>query len=408
MVFALRKSDIPRVVPILVFGGFINSVGTSLLWPLNSLFMHNVLGRTLTEAGTIIALQSAFSLFGQFLSGFLADRYGARRLMILGLMAASLIVGLIGIYPTWLVYAPGIILLGLTQALIFVPLNALIHKIWPEGGRKGFNYLYVGNNAGVAIGTAIGGMVAQISFRLVFLTNSLTFLLYLLVVIFGVPKQETEHTVPMENLHSKTNIRHDPTFPVLLALSLGILFVWVAYIQWITILPVVMSQRHFSLPSYSILWTLNGVFIVTLQPLISWGIKVFAHSFKRQFYLACLLIASSFLVLIIQLPYLFYPLGMLLLTLGEMFILPTVPAAAAKLAPEGKVGAYQGIVGGAASGGRMFGPFLGGLVFDHGGGTSVWLLALCFMGAALSTFFFYGILQQKFDAKYRALNKLTT
>ena len=55
-----NTSDIPRAVLVLVVGGFIQSVGNSLMWPLNSLFMHNVLGRSLTEAGTLLAIQAVF------------------------------------------------------------------------------------------------------------------------------------------------------------------------------------------------------------------------------------------------------------------------------------------------------------------------------------------------------------
>lgn len=81
---------------------------------------------------------------------------------------------------------------------------------------------------------------------------------------------------------------------------------------------------------------------------------------------------------------------MLILTLGEMLILPAIPAAAAQLAPQGKNGAYQGIVGGATSGGRMIGPLLGGIMYDFGGGPSVWMLAITFMGASMVMFFIYG------------------
>ncbi|MHB1653792.1 MAG: MFS transporter [Desulfitobacteriaceae bacterium] len=392
----LKKPDIPRTIIILIAGGFINSMGNSLMWPLNSLFMHNVLGRSMTEAGMIIASQSALSLLGQFLSGFLADRFGARRMMLIGLTGSSLTVFLIGLIPTWEVYAPGLILFGLMSGFVFVPLNALIQSTWPEGGRRGFNYLYVFNNAGVAVGTALGGIVAQISFRWVFLGNAATFLMYLLIVTLWVPKRSPRENITHHKTGKTTVIHDDPGFPALLALSGGILLVWTAYIQWVTIVPVVMGQRGFSLLSYSFLWTLNGIFIVILQPLIALTIRLWAHDFRRQFYLACLLIAGSYLTLQGHLPYVSYVVGMLILTLGEMLILPAVPAAAARLAPVGREGAYQGIVGGAASGGRMLGPFLGGIVFDLGGDSKVWLLALGFMAAALVSFLLYAPLESRF------------
>jgi len=391
----LKRLDMPRAVTVLIIGGFIQSVGNSLMWPLNSLFMHTVLGRTLTEAGTLLAIQSAVSLLGQFMSGFLADRFGPKKIMMIGLVGAVLTVGAIGIFPVWRVYVPAFILFGLAQAFIFVPLYALIHAVWPEGGRRGFNLLYVSNNAGVAVGTAIGGLIAQVSFRLIFSLNAGAFLIYLLLVIIGV----SERNAPIHLIPPKQQTQHltkDKGFKVLLALCGGIFFVWGAYIQLVTILPVVMNQLGFSLVSYSLLWTLNGIFVVTLQAPLNWVIRAWVQSFKRQFYVGSVLLAIGFAILLVKPPYAFYIVGMLILTLGEMLILPAIPAAAAELAPQGKKGAYQGIVGGATSGGRMIGPLLGGMMFDFGGGASVWWLAITFMAASMMMFFIYGKAVQRF------------
>jgi len=391
----LKKLDIPRVVIILVVGGFINSVGNSLMWPLNSLYMHNELGRTLTEAGIVLALQAACALIGQFLSGFIVDRVGARKVMIYGLVASGAVVGLIGLFPSWEVYAPSLILFGLAQAFVFVPLNALIRLVWPEGGRRGFNLLYVFNNAGVAVGTALGGIVAQISFTSVFLLDSATFFIYLLIVIFGLKyKDQPQHK---EVQHQAQRLTQDKGFATLMALSGGIFLTWGAYIQLITILPVVMNGMGYSLPAYSILWTLNGIFIVALQPVISWVINKWAQTFQRQFYLALVLLAVAFIILLGNLPYASYILAIFILTLGEMLILPAVPAAAAQLAPLGKEGTYQGVIAAAASGGRMLGPLLGGLVYDFGGGSKVWVLSLLFLVAAAGSFSLYGPLEKRFN-----------
>lgn len=403
----LKNIEIPNPVLILILGGFIQSVGNSFMWPLNSLFMHNVLGRSMTDAGMLMAAQALVMLLGQFASGFLADYFGARRIMLFGLVGAVISVGMIGIFPVWAVYAPGLLCFGLSVAFIFVPLNALINNLWPEGGRRGFNLLYVFNNAGVAVGTALGGLVAAYSFRLVFILNALSFLFYLLLVLYKIPVQEPREKSPTHKRVSQP-LTQDKGFPVLLALSGGIFVVWAAYIQLTTVLPVVMNQLGFSLPQYSILWTLNGIFIVTLQPFINWIIRYWAHSLTRQFYLSCFLIAISFMILLARLPYYSYILSMLILTLGEMLILPAVPTAAALIAPEGKAGTYQGITAGASSGGRVLGPFLGGMVFDHYGGQMAWVLALIFMGISFVGFYFFQRTERVFKKDQIHISKQTT
>lgn len=408
----LQNSGIPRSILILALGGFIQSTGNALMWPLNSLFMHNILGRSLTDAGTLMSGQALVMLLGQFFSGFLADRFGARRIMLFGFVSSVLCLGLMGIFPVWGVYAPGLLGFGFANAFIFVPLNALVNLLWPEGGRRGFNLIYVFNNAGVAIGTALGGIVANYSFRYVFLFNALAFFTYFIFVLFGIPKKsisakvtpKSKKGIPSHPKQPTQKLTHDFSFTVLLPLSGGILMVWAAYIQLTTVLPIIMNQLGFSLPQYSILWTLNGIFIVTLQPLINWAIHFWAHTFTRQFYLACLLIGSSFGIFLVQPPYAFYLFAILVLTLGEMLVLPAVPAAAAQIAPRDKTATYQGIAAGAASGGRVLGPFLGGLVFDHWGGHMNWILALSFIGLAIFAFFLYAQAERRFRLR---LNEAT-
>ena len=56
--------------------------------------------------------------------------------------------------------------------------------------------------------------------------------------------------------------------------------------------------------------------------------------------------------------------AMIILTIGEMFIWPAVPTVANDLAPKGREGFYQGIVNSTATGGRMIGPLLGGVLVD--------------------------------------------
>ncbi|MGO3464460.1 MAG: MFS transporter, partial [Lactiplantibacillus plantarum] len=37
--------------PWLIAGQFMNNIGMSFIWPLTTIYMHNVLGKSLTETG---------------------------------------------------------------------------------------------------------------------------------------------------------------------------------------------------------------------------------------------------------------------------------------------------------------------------------------------------------------------
>lgn len=48
----------PRALKILIIGMFINVTGASFLWPLNTIYIHNHLGKSLTVAGIVLMLNS--------------------------------------------------------------------------------------------------------------------------------------------------------------------------------------------------------------------------------------------------------------------------------------------------------------------------------------------------------------
>lgn len=62
--------SMPRALKILVIGMFINVTGASFLWPLNTIYIHNHLGKSLTVAGLVLMLNSGASVAGNLCGGF--------------------------------------------------------------------------------------------------------------------------------------------------------------------------------------------------------------------------------------------------------------------------------------------------------------------------------------------------
>ena len=81
--------------------------------------------------------------------------------------------------------------------------------------------------------------------------------------------------------------------------------------------------------------------------------------------------------------------AMVVLTIGEMFVWPAVPALANQLAPKGREGFYQGIVNSVATGGRMVGPLLGGVMVDVYGMPALFILVTVLIGIAIVTALLY-------------------
>ena len=375
-----RLDEMPAVVPVLALGGLVFTFGASFVWPVTTIYIHFVLGRSLATAGLVLMLSSASSLVGQLAGGAAFDRWGGRRVLLAGLLLRAVAQTTIALVPLWPVYVAAMMLDGWSYGLVDPATNALVSRAWPEGGRRGFNFLYVARNAGVALGTAFGGLVAGYSFTAAFLANAAASLAYAVMVWRRVPahlpEPATTRRAPSPDSPAAAEVRALAlgTHPAVSgrwplaamgALVVGVGLVWMAYGQWQAVISVYMQELGYPLASYSVLWTLNGVLIVGSQPLVGWVTRRGLSSVTAQMLVGTALFAASF-VLVWRWP--LYPgfvLGMVVLTLGEVLAFPAFPAAAAALAPPARQGFFQGLVGGAVSAGRMLGPLAGGALYDR-------------------------------------------
>lgn len=362
---ASRLSRYPRPLRLLVISTVLMVSGFSLLWPLVTIYVHTELHRSMAIAGVILLIQSAANLLGNLVGGHLFDAWNGRRTIVLGSCTATLAAVLMAVFHGIGPYVLLTVVLGLGTGAIYPSVTAFAATVWPEGRRAAFNAIYVANNVGVAIGSFLGGALAQVSFSLSFLTAGVVFAAYGLVALLLFRGPGWQQPLPDRRTAPTEAPRGSPALgaaPLLLAV--GLLLDWAAYVQWQTSVPVHMQSLGFSLSSYSLLWTLNGAVILLGQPIISWLVARVPRV-KAQILIGNSLFVAAFLLLTENRAYGGFLLTMLVATFGEMLVWPGVPSAADRLAPEGRRGLYQGVTNGAASGGRMLGPLLGGLLYDR-------------------------------------------
>jgi MFS family permease len=169
-------------------------------------------------------------------------------------------------------------------------------------------------------------------------------------------------------------------------LLVGLVLDWTAYAQWTTTTSSYIHREGFSLPLYTLLWTINGGVILLGQPLSMWISRVLPR-IKSQLLLGNGFFLASYVVLMLTHRYTGYVGAMVLTTLGEMLVWPGVPAQTHQITPEEHVGFYQGLVTGAGSAGRMVGPVLGGILYADI--SRFWLYAVMALLFMASSAFYY-------------------
>lgn len=352
----------PRRVWFLIVGAFLNTIGNSFLWPLNAIYIHDYLGKSLTVAGIVLMVNSLAGVLGNVVGGYLFDRFGGYKTIVGAVIANLLTLICLVFWHDWPTYVILLTILGFTGGVVFPSLYAIAGGVWPEGGRKAFNAIFLANNVGVAIGPALAGLIADISFEYVFVANLIAYFLFFIVAVFLFRRFDTK---PKPRTQSEATGKQ-PRAPIyaVLILSIALVGCWLAYSQWAATISAHTQTLDISLSQYSMLWTINGLLIVAFQPVVAPLVRYWEQKVKHQLVLGLSLMALSFIVVAYAGDFKMFAAAMVILTLGEVFFAPVIPMIASQLAPEGREGFYQGLVNGAATMGRVLGPLVGGFMVD--------------------------------------------
>ncbi|MFB4210583.1 MDR family MFS transporter [Shouchella sp. JSM 1781072] len=358
----------PKSIWILIIATAINITGASFLWPLNAVIMTQILGQTLTASGFVLMINAGAGVVGSLIGGRLFDKLGAYRTILIGATtSASAAILLAFFFETYVLYGLFLACMGFGSGMMAPSMYALAGSLWPEGGRRPFNAIYVAQNVGVSLGTALIGVVTLVRLTDVFIANAGVHVFMLGFIAFFFRKWDGQLGRTADatlQVSKKVPFKKQYRLHALFLICGAFLISWIGYTQWQANVSVHIQDLGIALPLYSLLWTINGLMIVFAQPLIALIIRKFHLSIKGQMTAGIIIFALSYLVLTQASVFTMFLIAMLILTIGEMFVWPAVPTIANQLAPKGREGAYQGIVNSISTGGRMIGPLLGGLIVD--------------------------------------------
>jgi MFS family permease len=355
----------PAKVWLLIIGMALNVTGSSFLWPINTIFIHEHLGKSLTVAGIVLLLNSGAGIIGNLTGGLLFDKLGGYRTIMLGVSVSFTTSALLIWFHDFWTYSILLVFMGFGMGIVFPSMYALAGTMWKEGGRKAFNRIYIAQNVGVALGAALGGLAASYSFTLSFISCSTLSFLFFFIVLFGFKGMDENDDASVQTVFSQSKrIHNKEAFIALLILCGGYLLAWIGYVQWQSTIAAYTQTLGVSLKMYSLLWTVNGLFIVLGQPIVNLFLKKWLHSTTSQILVGYCIFVVSFVIVGNAKDFNGFMIAMVVLTIGEMLVWPGVPSIAAELAPPGRAGFYQGVVNSTATGGRMLGPLFGGMVAD--------------------------------------------
>ena len=217
----------PRALWLLIIGMAVNVTGSSFLWPLNTIYIHDHLGKSLTVAGVVLMLNAGATVIGNLFGGTLFDKIGGYKSILLGILIALLALIGLTIWHGWPAYIIFLTIIGFGTGIVFPSMFAMAGTVWKEGGRKAFNAIYVAQNLGVAVGASLGGFVADYSFQLIFLANTIMYVIFFIIAVFGYRNISTGQAKQAKT-KDQLVVKNKKNLQALLILCLGYSLCWVA------------------------------------------------------------------------------------------------------------------------------------------------------------------------------------
>ncbi len=387
----------------LLLGELATWIGSSFVWPLTSVYLNKQLHISLSVIGLVLFCNCASNVLGSLTAGRLYDRFNPYPLIVAGLGIDAVVLFFMAFFHGWPAYWIWLIITGFVSGWNGTMINSIATSLRKYPGRYVFNLIYFAQNVGTVTGTLLVGYLYDFSIEFLFLLASSLFAIACINAAI--------HYRPIINFHKQRQAKTDkagkkpkaepmPKYNMMLMIGflVSLSVTWLMYMNWESNLSVYMVSLGIPFHLYSLLWTMNGAIIVTVQVVLA----RFPHLFKnlfQQIIFGTLMFAISFGTLIFARDFAHFALSMVILTLGEGTAFPAVPAYINDLSPMSSKGKYQGEINVARGIGQAFGPLFGGMIIDRAG-------YIPFFIVAAAGIFLMVLLLLPIHAKLRKLIKL--
>lgn len=342
--------------------------------PVNTIFIHKNLHESLVTAGFALMVYSAFMMVGNALGGFMFDRFSKRGTLYIGYGIS--IISLLGmsVHHVWPTYAIMLFTLGFGMGLVYTAVNAytaFIAEQMTGNSRVIFNNMYLAANIGIAIGSTAVGFIFKWSIFLTFFIPMLLFVISAVILLLKANVLDHVHEQDDEDIkrYESSDVK-DPRIEIglnrfrlnIFVICASIFIVWLGYSQWDSNLSAYMLNQGYTTREYGLVFTVNAASLLIIQPVMNRVVSKVFKLLKYQIFLGTIIMGLSFLLLPGAKTYLAFIISMLVLTVGESMVFPTIPALLSKMSTNRNRGTFQSFYSIFGSLGRAIGPYAGSLI----------------------------------------------
>ena len=375
-----------RELWLVEIGIFLNYLGYGAVLPFEIIYLHNARGFSLSIAGLVVAMLSGIAVVIAPLAGPLIDRFGARAIATVA--GVTLALGYAGMAfagsPIMAFIAAA--LAGAGNGALSPSQSTLIASLaTPDLRHRATAVSRVATNAGIGIGSALGGLIAAYGltgYIALFLANAITYLIYVFILV-AVVRNDVR---PEPIAGGYRTVFRDKAFVHLALTNVAIIAVGWGVFTWL-VPPYAENQIGLSTGLIGFLLLANAFTVVAVQV----PVARFAEGRRRTVMMALaasIFVGACLLVIVAglksEIAYAALITASVAVAFGECFYTAVLMPLVAELAPAGLRGRYMASMGLSWWMGLALAPTLGTPILGHAPMVVFLAAALVAMAAAIS------------------------
>jgi len=372
--FLETRKEFPGQFWLLFIGMLISTIGSSMIWPFLTLYVSKKLGLPLTQIASLVTMNAVMGLVFSFISGPITDRLGRKWVMVISLFVNGCMYVVMSKADTFLAFAICQCVMGAFNPLYRVGADAMMSDLIPPLRRsEAYSLLRMSNNLGVAIGPALGGFIASRSYTIAFLLAAAGLIFYsLLLAVLAHETLPSEAAASLKGKQIFSGYGHIFRDREFMGFTISFTFTtMLASLIWV-LLPV-YTNENFGLSEALYGWipTTNAVMVVAFQYVIT-------QVTRKHKPLWVLAVGTAFYAVGTTSIAFFsgfwgFWLCMVVMTVGELILIPTATTFSANQAPPDMRGRYMSVYNLTSSIASAVAPVLGGVLNDNLGPRTIWL-----------------------------------
>lgn len=330
------------------------------------------MGYSIGDAGIVFGLFGAGAFFGAWLGGQLTDRIGFYPVQLFTLFTGGLLFMLLGQMKTYPLICFFTFLLSFVNEA-FRPANSTAIAFYSKEQNRTRSYALnrLAINLGWAVGSGLGGFLADINYELLFWVDGFTNI-SAAILMWMLIKPVKGGRVVKEKIVDPlvTSTYKDKTY---LSFAFITMLFACCFFQLFNNLPVYFkNDLHFSKPFIGMLMAVNGIIIALVEMVLIYKLE---GRRKNMTYISfgVFLVGLSFLLLNVPGPAVMIASSMIVLvTLGEILSMPFMNSYWITRTHPSNRGQYAALYTMAWSAAQTLGPMGGAQIADRAGFPVLW------------------------------------